>query len=198
MSQHHVVSRRTHPKLPKPAICFSKLTKIGSFVQFQNIFNRKRSCPHYLIHVGVATIRFLIVFAPASCPPNLISCFQGHFWWCHERQGHLLPLWDPDWLVLSACKSRRRWPGVHWPNYAKHITHLEQRRHGRMKWHREKGRGRGKRWWTCSDVLGTKRGGKVEKEKWMNGKRNCARKGRKSQIKGEKKGFPEGDKWFAL
>lgn len=109
-------------KPPRPAICFSELTKIVFFVQFHNIFNKKRSCPHHFIHVRVATIRFLIVFAPTSCPPNLISCFQGHFWWCHERQGHLLPLWDPDWLVLSACKSRRRWPGVHWPNYAKHIT----------------------------------------------------------------------------
>lgn len=42
-----------------------------------------------------------------------------------------------DWLILSACKSRRWGPGVHWPNYAKHITHLERWRLGRMKWKRE-------------------------------------------------------------
>lgn len=55
-----------------------------------------------------------------------------------KRQGHLLPLWALDWLNLSACKSRRRGPGVHWPNYAKHITHLEQWRLGRMKKGRER------------------------------------------------------------
>lgn len=32
-----------------------------------------------------------------SLPPPaahlLIFCFQGHLWWCHKIQGHLLPLW---------------------------------------------------------------------------------------------------------
>lgn len=37
-----------------------------------------------------------------------------------------------DWLILSTCKSRRRGPGVYWPNYAKHITHQERWRLGRM------------------------------------------------------------------
>lgn len=40
---------------------------------------------------NTSTIRQQIWVTPAAHP--LISCFQGHLWWCHERQGHLFPLW---------------------------------------------------------------------------------------------------------
>lgn len=74
-----------------------------------------------------------------SCrPPSNFPAFRVTSDDVMKRQGHLLPLWALDWLNLSACKSRRRGPGVHWPNYAKHITHLEPWRLGRMKRGRER------------------------------------------------------------
>lgn len=74
-----------------------------------------------------------ILFTPTSCCPPSNFLLSGSPLMMSQNTRTSAPIVVLDWLILSACKSLWWGPGVHWPNYAKHITHLEQWRPRWMK-----------------------------------------------------------------
>lgn len=89
----------------------------------------------HILHLccNISMNRQQILFTPTSCCPLSTFLLSGSPLMMSQNTRTSAPIVVLDWLILSACKSLWWGPGVHWPNYAKHITHLEQWRPRWMK-----------------------------------------------------------------